>query len=307
MSLLDGHLGGRTSLAKIARHSGALGMVAIDQRESLRSMLQQHQSGPVDDRQVESFKVAVARNLAPHASAMLFDSQFGMPALAIARELAPACGVIVAADRLIQIPGQPVTDTQLDDGVDPVAAQSAGAVALKLLLLWKGPREEERLLAVAVRFMDMCRANGIIGILEAMVRSPDGDDPRRWSRETAIIDAAARLGVSHPDLYKGEVPFHGKASQRDIQSWAERVTAALSCPWVVLSQGVSIDDFAPAVEAACRGGASGFLAGRAIWADTLGPEHDQRLAEISVPRLQRLGEVVDREARPWHQAQGAAA
>jgi len=282
-------------------------MVAIDQRESLRLMLQQHQKDPVQDRTVEVFKVEVSRMLAPHASAMLFDQRFGLPALDVAREMAPACGIIIAADRLIQVPGEAVSDTEIDDDVDPVWARAAGAVALKLLLLWKGASQQERLLALAIQFMEMCRANKMIGIVEAMVRDPDHGTSRRWDREQAMVDAAACLAASRPDLYKGEVPFHGKASQAAIQSWAERVTEVLACPWVVLSQGVAIDDFAPAVQAACRGGASGFLAGRAIWADALGPNASELLATVSVPRLQRLGEIVDREARPWQKAQGAAA
>lgn len=307
MSHADAPADGRASLDRIARPSGALGMVAIDQRESLRLMLQQHQADPVDDRAVEVFKISVARNLAPYASAMLFDQRFGFPALAVARVAAPSCGIIVAADRLFQVPGQPVTDTEIDNDVDPVAARAAGVAALKLLLLWKGSAGQDRLLALAIRFMEACRANGMIGIVEAMVRDPEEDSSRRWNREQAMVDAAACLAASRPDLYKGEVPFHGRASAKEIQSWAERVTETLACPWVVLSQGVAIEEFAPAVEAACRGGASGFLAGRAIWADTLGPDAARLLATVSVPRLQRLGEIVDREARPWQKAQGAAA
>lgn len=307
MSHDPGHAQGQASLARIARPSGALGMVAIDQRESLRLMLQQHQPEPVDDASVEAFKVLVAQSLAPHASAMLFDARFGFPALAVAHQVAPSCGIIVAADRLFQLPGQPVTDTEIDDDVDPLAARRAGAAAMKLLVLWKGPATQERLLALAVAFMATCRSNGLIGIVEAMVREPAEVGPGGWNAEQAMVDAAVCLAASQPDLYKGEVPFHGKASSREIQSWAELVTRALSCPWVVLSQGVAIDDFAPAVEAACRGGASGFLAGRAIWADAIGPSAAELLVRVSVPRLQRLGEIVDREARPWQRAQGAAA
>jgi sulfofructosephosphate aldolase len=307
MSQNKGHADRQASLARIARPSGALGMVAIDQRESLRMMLQVHAPDPVDDAAVEAFKVSVARSLAPHASAMLFDARFGFPALAVARRVAPLTGIIVAADRLIQLPGQPVTDTEIDDEVDPRAARQAGAAALKLLLLWKGPATQERLLALAVAFMATCHANGLIGIVEAMVREPVDAGARGWNPEQAMVDAATCLAASQPDLYKGEVPFYGKASSREIQSWAERVTGALSCPWVVLSQGVAIDDFAPAVEAACRGGASGFLAGRAIWADAIGPSAAELLVNVSVPRLQRLGEIVDREARPWPKAQRAAA
>ncbi len=71
-------------------------------------------------------------------------------------------------------------------------------------------------------------------------------------------------------------------------------------PWVVLSQGVARDDFPAAVRAACRAGASGMLAGRAIWSDLVGSaEPAAGLRARSVPRLRRLAAIVDEHARPW--------
>jgi sulfofructosephosphate aldolase len=68
----------------------------------------------------------------------------------------------------------------------------------------------------------------------------------------------------------------------------------------VLSQGVAVDDFPGAVEASCKGGASGFLAGRALWTSTLGAEDPTGLLrERSAPRLQELVAIVDEHARPW--------
>ncbi|BBU79259.1 hypothetical protein EIMP300_06590 [Escherichia coli] len=43
-----------------------------------------------------------------------------------------------------------------------------------------------------------------------------------------------------------------------------------------------------------KGGASGFLAGRAVWASVVGAQDPQTmLRDVSVPRLQRLAEIVD--------------
>jgi sulfofructosephosphate aldolase len=59
--------------------------------------------------------------------------------------------------------------------------------------------------------------------------------------------------------------------------------------------------FSEQLDAAGRAGASGFLAGRAIWSDALGsvPAETDRLArEISLPRLRALREVARRACRP---------
>jgi sulfofructosephosphate aldolase len=54
------------------------------------------------------------------------------------------------------------------------------------------------------------------------------------------------------------------------------------------------------VEIACKAGASGFLAGRAIWGDMLAREdYRAQIQKISVARLRNLVEIVDNYARPW--------
>jgi sulfofructosephosphate aldolase len=70
----------------------------------------------------------------------------------------------------------------------------------------------------------------------------------------------------------------------------------------VLSQGVEPDDFPHAVEAACRGGASGCLAGRALWTAALPADDPTELVrEWSVPRLRELNRIVDEYGRPWRE------
>ncbi|CCJ90544.1 Aldolase YihT [Cronobacter turicensis 564] len=45
---------------------------------------------------------------------------------------------------------------------------------------------------------------------------------------------------------------------------------------------------------AMSAGASGFLAGRAVWSSVIGlPDTDMMLRDVALPKLRRLGEVVD--------------
>jgi sulfofructosephosphate aldolase len=72
---------------------------------------------------------------------------------------------------------------------------------------------------------------------------------------------------------------------------------------VVLSNGTPRDRFDDAVIAACRGGASGFLAGRALWTASLGePDPRRYLETVGVARLRSLAARVDEVARPWTDA-----
>lgn len=290
-------------LARVARPSGTFAMVAMDQRESLRAMFAERLSGPIPLEQRVAFKVAVARILSPHASGLLVDAPEGLDPILEAGALDPACGLIVAADELVQPPGAAVDDTQLDESVDLAAAAERGAVAAKLLVIWKPDRSAEVRAELVGRFLERSRAAGLPGIVEGVVRPPAGVEEDGWTdREAALIEATAELGALRPDLYKAQVPRYGRGDRAPILDACRRMTELLPCPWVVLSSGVSIEDFPGAVEVASHGGASGFLAGRAVWRDAIGLEPQPALRDRSVPRLQRLGEIVDAAARPWTEA-----
>jgi sulfofructosephosphate aldolase len=276
------------TLDALARPSGTFAMVAMDQRESLRTMLDQHGHVATADR-VAAFKVAVARELAPHASGFLIDRDH-VDAVA---PLVPH-GLVLAVDRLVQEPGAGVEDTSLDEDVRPPPA----AVALKLLVIWRDDQRRAQRLETAQRFVELAGAHGLLSVLEGVVRHED--------REAAIVEAARELSSVGPSLYKCEVPLHGRGDREAISERARAIDAAVECPWVVLSQGGEPDDFPAAVEAACRGGASGFLAGRALWTSTLAADDPTTLLrERSLPRLRALGEIVDAHGRPWHERSGA--
>jgi sulfofructosephosphate aldolase len=287
---------------RIATGSGGFAMVAMDQRESLRTMMSEYTSQPVADAALTAFKLDVVAALSPHASALLIDDQFGLRPMLKAQVLDPACGLIVAADALTQTPGGPVGDTTIDTDVDPDEMRSVGACALKLLVIYKADGDAQVRRDLVYRFVDRCHGAGLLALVEPVVRPPKAGDAS-WDRDAAILSACSELGGLGMDVYKAEVPMHGKGDPAEIERRCRRMTDVLPCPWVVLSQGVTVDDFPTAVEAACRGGASGFLAGRAVWSDTLSASNPRSAIEaVSVPRLQRLRETVERLARPWSDA-----
>jgi sulfofructosephosphate aldolase len=282
------------TLDALARPSGTFLMVAMDQRDSLRTMLSAHHTD-VDAARMTRFKLAAAEELGPYASGFLIDRHYAYDAIVRDRILPPTCGLLLAVDELQQPPGGIVEDTSIDDGVDLVRAGRDGVAALKLLVIWRDDERRSERAAMARRFVDLARAFGLLSVLEPVVRGPKGFD-----RESAIVEAAGELGSSGCDLYKCEVPTHGTGEPEEITAWSRRIDDALPCPWVVLSQGVDPVRYPAAVEAACRGGASGMLAGRAVWTATLAADDPRALLrEHSVARLRELAAIVDEHGRPW--------
>ncbi len=285
-----------TTLDTIARTSGGFAMVAMDQRESLRHMFDIAGHGRPEDEVLIDFKVAVAEELGPLASGFLADRQFGLARVSAA--VPASTGLIVAVDALDQIDGGPVEDTALDE--EALEELPAEVDAIKLLIIWRRDDRREARVDLASRFIAEARARGVLSVLEPVVRAAPGEAD--FDADAAIREAARELSALHPDLYKSQVPMAGAGAEAEQRSASAALNECMSGPWVVLSQGVERERFADAVRAACQEGASGFLAGRALWSDVVG-HGDARsaLRARSVDRLKALAEVVDEHARPWRE------
>lgn len=292
------------TLDSIARPSGGLAMVAMDQRESLRTMFDFAGSGRPADEVLVRFKLDVADALAPLASGFLIDRHYGFDRLRDGRLLPESAGLILAADALTQADGGPVEETELDEVVFAPGFDLTGVAALKLLIIWRRDEKREHRVQLVRDFVVAARERGVLSVVEPVVRATPGElDAGSWDTDVAIREAARELSPLGASLYKVQVPLSGRGSAAEQQAASDELGRTITGPWVVLSQGVERDAFYAAVEAACRGGASGFLAGRALWSDIVGSDDvTAALRRTSVPRLERLVELVDREARPWRQA-----
>jgi sulfofructosephosphate aldolase len=286
------------TLAAIARPGGGLAMVAMDQRESLATMMAAATGQRPDRARLVDFKLAVAETLSPAASGFLIDA-YHEPAAA-ARLLPASCGLILAADDLTQEPGGPVTETGLDDAVLSGALHSAAA--LKLLVIWRRDARRGHRVEMTARFIAACRARGVLSVVEPVVKPAPDEAAADWDQDQAVREAARELSGLGPTLTKVQVPLNGQGGPAEQRAASEALDAVIATPWVVLSQGVERDRYAGAVEAACQAGASGFLAGRALWSDVVGrPDAKAALRELAAPRLEKLVALVDAYARPWQQ------
>ena len=285
----------------IARPNGTFAMLANDQRETLRTLLNKAGKDATDDG-LRSFKREVARHITPVASALLVDRVYGLEAVSAPGIVAPQCGLIVAVDKLVQLPGGIVESTTLDAEAMGPALVQARAKALKFLVIWRpddgGGRRDEMVPA----FVEGCHRLGVAAVAEAIVRVSGDED----ALDEAILRAAEEMGAYGPDVYKAQVPTLGMGSPERIEQLSRELTAVVRCPWVVLSSGVPQERFVIAVEAACRGGASGFLAGRGIWAESIvARDTIDDLGHAAVTRFERLVSIVDLYGRPWFEAERA--
>jgi sulfofructosephosphate aldolase len=284
-------------LAPLRRPSGAFAMLAVDQREALRNMLAEHTDHPVTDAEVTAFKLDAARILTPHASAVLIDRQFALDR-AIAEGVVDAgCGLIGSADHFESAHGELVGEVTIDRLVDAHSLKKRGVVALKLLVLYRPDVDPAERVAMTREFISICADAGLASIIEPVSRAPLGGG--EWDWNDGVHRAAEELGRLGADLYKAEMPMRAEAPEDELRGECERLSASIDGPWVILSSGVSPDVFPDAVRIACEAGASGFLAGRAVWAPSLGASDvAEDLRTNAVARLRRLVVVADHSVRP---------
>jgi sulfofructosephosphate aldolase len=276
--------------------AGGYAMLAIDQRESLRTMLANAASVPaaeIPDQALIEFKTAAVRALALESSAVLIDRGFGDQAIAELARIAPG-RLILSADILQQSVGGALENTYLDPSITTEVIASTGASAIKMLVLWADANDNEGIIAQAREFIELAAAAGVGSLLEAIVRPAPGENWKdEAQRHAAIIEAGRKLCALNPTIYKAQVPGYTVGDLSRVEQESRKLSAAIDVPWVVLSNGVASADFPAAVQFAVAGGAQGFLAGRAIWADVIASEEIiEGLGTVSVERLRRLSQLV---------------
>ncbi|MET0772556.1 MAG: hypothetical protein ABWZ82_05685 [Candidatus Limnocylindrales bacterium] len=293
------------ALGALARPAGGFAMLALDQRISLETMFAAA-GRPSGDGDLDAFRDLVLEEVESHVSAVLLERGY-LCRTAITRWPAGRPALILAADDLRQELGSPAQDAGLDTEAVTVAPE-LGATALKLLMPWTAGADDEthaRQAATVAAFVDAAHDAGLPALVEAIVHGGTRPGERRATPDE-LLGAAAILARG-ADVYKAQVPIHGGDTPADVTALAREMTQVVGIPWVVLSTGVPDARFPELVAASCRGGASGFLAGRAIWSRAVAgtdATSTRALLAGSIADLGRLASIVDAEARPWTEATG---
>lgn len=283
-------------LQKLQTSTGKYAMLALDQRESMRGMFDRLDDGEfVGDESLRSFKRLALELLTPYASAVLVDRPFGLGD-SRPKEIAQSCGLIVAVDVLHQRPGKEITDVSLDELVTVDYLHRVGADAVKLLVLWHARSGKDERRELVERVIELASDASVASLIEGIVRPEPGQPwASRHERHEAILACAEELSGFSPDIYKAEVPGYSPGDVSLVAEQSRRLSEIVGMDWVVLSSGVAKEDFAAAVTEAVAGGASGFLAGRAIWADAVAePDQAAAMRARSIDRLTALTDIVDR-------------
>lgn len=302
-------IGKLRGLEQLADARGVFTMLALDHRGSLRKALNPAAPDQVTYDTMVDLKLCLTRALAPLASAVLLDPVYGA-AQAIGRRALPgSVGLAVSLEASGYEGEAGARRTTLVPGWDVGKIRRMGASAVKLLLYYHPEAPTAEAQEHLVRSVaDACRIHDIPFLLEPMSYALDPAAPKGSAafarRRPAIVQSsAARLVALGVDVLKAEFPADLQyEGPEEALAHCRRLTEVAGVPWVLLSAAAEYDLFRRQVEIACRAGASGFLAGRAIWQEiTRLPrqEWDQFAATVAATRLRTLVAVAVAHARPY--------
>jgi len=126
-----------------------------------------------------------------------------------------------------------------------------------------------------------------------------------------VIETARQITALPIDVLKAEFPADIKFEQDEekLLGLCQELNEASRLPWVLLSAGVDFESFRKQVKIACKAGASGFLAGRALWQEGAQiRSREERMnffQNTAASRLKELAEIANSYGKPWYSRLGA--
>ncbi|MBI4283143.1 MAG: tagatose 1,6-diphosphate aldolase [Chloroflexi bacterium] len=312
-------IGKMRGLQQIANADGILTICAMDHRGSLRSMINEENPGKVSDAEMVERKLELCSSLAEHTSAVLLDPIFGAAQCISRGVLAKTTGLLVSLEAS-GYSGQKehrLTELLKDWSVEKI--KRMGASAVKILLYYRPDLKQlaRQQLDTVNTVAKECIEYDIPFLVEP-VSYPVGSEvsnPQEFARVKGqlVIETARQVTALPIDVLKAEFPADLRY-QKDKAALIElchQLDGASPVPWVILSAGVDYELFCQQVEIACRGGASGFLGGRAIWQEAMRiddtRERVRYLRTVGADRLRKLNEIAGKYAVPWYKKYGVAA
>lgn len=321
MNLSAGKIWG---MRRMADTSGRFKMTAVDQRPPIKNLIKERRNtdeAPWED--VAGFKKLLIEELQTESSAMLLDPHYAYPhGISIYN---PARGLILTLeDSIFEETSGGRLSSEIDDwSVEKI--KRVGGDAVKVLTWYRpdaAPSVCQKQQDFTARIGEACARYDIAFVFELLVYplAKDAEQTKEYVEmktkkpelvlESVHTFADSKYGV---DLFKLEsplavedVPGVDGEDWQTTQKWFNELSQLAARPWVMLSAGAGMQEFKKVLTHAYRAGASGYLAGRAIWLNAFQhfPDWNTMRTELvneAVPYMEELNALTDAQALAWHE------
>ena len=285
----------RRGMAAISTPGGKMLIVAADQRNGMKAVMNDAPNGPssVTLQQLSDAKADLVRFLGNAAPAILLDPEVALPRVADEGVLARDTALVVGLDASGFDTVDGLQYTNFVAGMTPRKVRDLGGDVAKMLWYVRPDRQDaQSRVADEIReLVTACTAEGLLLIVEILVYRLEGETAEDYAAAfpSLVIESARLATECGAKVLKLQYPGSAEAS-------ALVTEAAAGVPWAVLSAGVDHETFIKQVGIAVANGAGGAMAGRSLWKDSLAVSaevREQMLTTRALPRLQELEAVVD--------------
>lgn len=320
LNLTDGK---RKALIRLSNDNNIISAIAIDQRGSIKKMMNKENPEKVSYEEISGFKEIVSENLTKYSSAILLDTEYGLKAAKLRSE---ESGLLLAYEESGYNPKEEGRIPKLEKNLSVKRLKEYGADAIKILIYYNIDDEDyinDEKKAFVERVGNECRGENIPFFMEIITYDNNIKDSK--SREFAklkprkVIESVKifndkRYGI---DVLKLEVPVNMEFvegftedyvyTREEALSYFKEESDSTNLPFIFLSGGVSAELFQDTLKFAKRAGSTfnGVLCGRATWADGVGEysksynDGKNWLLNQGRKNMEDLNKVLNETASPW--------
>ena len=298
----------RRAYRQICRADGLMTVVAADQRGGMRKVLAHTDAEreAIDEATLGTVKAAIVLHLANKASSVLLDPVCAVPGVVDQDVLARDVGLLIGLDASgYDTDPNGYRNSRLVPDVSARRVRELGGTGAKLLVYLRPDRAEANDFNMGIIrdcIADFA-AEDVLLVVEILTYKLDDEteDDYRTAFPDLIVGCARMALEAGSKVLK--LPYPGTAEAcRAITELCGGAPSAGGVPWAVLSAGVDHETFVGQVATAMECGASGVIAGRALWKDCISLDADvraERLEKVASARLAEIGRVLDAHS-PTH-------
>lgn len=317
MSLSAGKLWG---MRRMADGAGRFKMTAVDQRPPIKNPIAKARGtseAPYED--VARFKRLLVETLQGESTAMLLDPHYAYPGAIDIMD--PRKGLILTLEDSVfrEEPGGRLSSEIDNWSVEKI--KRAGGDAVKVLAWYRPDADADICRAqqdFTKRIGEACARYDIPFLFELLVYplANDAEQTRdyvemRTKRADHVLQSVEEFAKPDygVDVFKLESPVAAGdlgGDEKQIQSLFDEMGRLAGRPWVMLSAGAGKPEFKTILKHAYIAGASGYLAGRAIWLEAFKAFPDWSQIESglrgeAVSYMQEINRLTDEAATPWQE------
>ena len=281
----------RRGYQQICGADGLMMVVAADQRGGMRKVLADtpEDQAAIDEETLGKVKAGIVAHLANHASCVLLDAVCAVPGVVDDRVIARDVGLLIGLDASgYDTDARGHRKSRLVPDLDARRVRALGGTGAKLMVYLRPDRDgaDEFNRAIIRDCVADFAAEDVLLVVEILTYQAEGETEEDFAAAfPGLIVECARIALELGSKVL-KLPYPGTAEA------CARITAICGdVPWAVLSAGVDHETFVGQVATAMENGASGVIAGRALWKDCISLDPDVRREKLTGTALPRLRAV----------------